>query len=101
MPTKDELEQENKELRELNQQKIERIEELSNQITSAIGDVSHENTDQVFINRDPEIPGGVLLIAPTGVIIVSADDWIDAVCRVSVGGANGENQALVRKVHLG
>ena len=83
---------------------VDRVLELEKLLASMTGDVVDAvqgNTDEVIIVRDPEISGGVLLTAPNGVIIVSAEDWMDAVCRVSVGGNNHINQGIVRRLHLG
>ena len=33
--------------------------------------------------------------------VFTADEWIEAVAKVSVGGANGTNLAVARKLHLG
>ena len=51
--------------------------------------------------RDREQLNSVILITESGRFVVPADQWIEAVGKVSVGGNNGENQAIIRKLHLG
>ena len=75
---------------------IERGLELESQLVPTVEDV----TDLLFI-RDPEIPGGVLIGTFPGIVVLSAEDWMNAVCKVSVGGNNSANQAIVRNLHLG
>ncbi|KKM27079.1 hypothetical protein LCGC14_1578370 [marine sediment metagenome] len=97
MPTKDELEQENKALVAKIQELTEQIRERQQSWDTLVNTIE----EPAGFNRDPAIPGGVLLATLGGVVPISAEDWINIVGRVSVGGNNGENHALVRKVHLG
>ena len=59
-----------------------------------------ENSGVSFA-RAPEQLNSVVLITTHGRYVVPADRWMEAVGRVSVGGNNGVNQAIIRKLHLG
>ncbi len=89
MATKAELEAENKELRELNDQKAERIEELNN--------IVPDNSVLGVVHKSADGDGSVVLASGT----LTADEWIEAVAKVSAGGANGANLATIRNVHTG
>ena len=76
-----------------------RIAELHQEIAErqASWDAIVVGTGKGSVNKAADGGGTVVLQAG----LITANEWIDAVARVSVGGANGENLAAIRHVHLG
>ena len=74
------------------------VQQLNKELAGMYPD--EENGSVKFV-RSREQLNSVIVVTPRGRFIVSATDWVEAICIVSAGGNNGENQAAIRKVHLG